>query len=181
MFQTAFEVDGSQSGNVDFTMGTRFTFMDVAGFRSEWRTDVLLGNTYGIQTELFRPFRAESRWFFAPHADASDTAFQIYAKNDPLADYRIYRTNIGLDLGYTFGRFSELRVGYEIGSLNNQLRLGSPEIPVVQGPRRPDPHALPARPHRRSRHSPPRFQRRNKFPLVRSKPRRQERFFLPWT
>ncbi len=133
MFQTAFEVDGSQSGNVDFTMGTRFTFMDVAGFRSEWRTDVLLGNTYGIQTELFRPFRAESRWFFAPHADASDTTFQIYAKNDPRADYRIYRINIGGDVGYSFGRFSELRVGYEIGSLNTKLRLGSPEIPSVQG------------------------------------------------
>jgi NTE family protein len=133
MFQSAFEVDGSQSGNVDFTMGTRFTFMDVAGFRSEWRTDLLLGNTYGIQTELFRPFRAESRWFFAPHADASDTAFPIYAKNDPLADYRIYRINVGGDVGYSFGRFSELRVGYQIGSLNTKLRLGSPVIPSVEG------------------------------------------------
>jgi len=133
MFQTAFEVDGSQSGNVDFTMGTRFTFMDVAGFRSEWRTDLLIGNTYGIQTELFRPFRAESRWFFAPHADASDTTFPIYAKNDPLADYRIYRINIGGDVGYSLGRFSELRVGYQVGSLNTKLRLGSPEIPSVEG------------------------------------------------
>ncbi len=133
MFQTAFEVDGSQSGNVDFTMGTRFTFMDVAGFRSEWRTDALLGNTYGIQTELFRPFRAESRWFFAPHADASDTTFQIYAKNDPLADYRIYRTNIGGDVGYSFGRFGELRVGYAVGSLNTKLRLGAAVIPSVEG------------------------------------------------
>jgi NTE family protein len=133
MFQTAFEVDGSQSGNVDYTAGARFTFMDVAGFRSEWRTDLLLGNTYGIQTELYRPFRAESRWFFAPHADASDTTFQIYAKNDPLADYRIYRVNVGGDLGYSFGRFSELRVGYEVGSLNNKLRLGTPQIPSVEG------------------------------------------------
>jgi len=133
MFQPAFEVDGSQGGNVDFTMGTRFTFMDVAGFRSEWRTDLLLGNTYGIQTELYRPFRAESRWFFAPHADASDTTFPIYAKNDPLADYRIYRINIGGDLGYSFGRSSELRVGYEVGSLNTKLRLGAPEIPSVAG------------------------------------------------
>jgi len=133
MFQPAFEVDGSQAGNVDFTMGTRLTLMDVAGYRSEWRTDVLFGNTYGVQTELYRPFTSESRWFFAPHADASDTAFAIYAKNDPLADYRIYRTNIGGDLGYGFGRFSEVRVGYEIGSLNTQLRLGTPQIPVVEG------------------------------------------------
>jgi NTE family protein len=133
MLQPALELDGSQSGNVDFTLGTRLTFMDVAGFRSEWRTDVLLGNTYGMQTELYRPFTAESRWFFAPHADASDTTFQIYAKNDPLADYRIYRTGIGGDLGYSFGRFSELRVGYEVGSLNNKLRLGTPQIPAVAG------------------------------------------------
>ncbi len=133
MFQPAFEVDGSQSGNVDFTMGTRFTFMDVAGYRSEWRTDLLVGNTYGIQTELYRPFTAQSRWFFAPHADASDTAFPIYAKNDPLADYRIYRINIGSDLGYGFGRFSELRFGYEVGSLNTKLRLGTPQIPAVAG------------------------------------------------
>jgi len=133
MFQPAFEVDGSQAGNVDFTMGTRFTLMDIAGYRSEWRTDVLVGNTYGVQTELYRPFTSESRWFFAPHADASDTAFPIYAKNDPQADYRIYRANIGGDLGYGFGRFSEVRVGYEIGSLNTQLRLGTPQIPVVEG------------------------------------------------
>ncbi|HYL86020.1 MAG TPA: patatin-like phospholipase family protein [Candidatus Angelobacter sp.] len=133
MFQLGFEVDGSQSGNVDYTAGARFTFMDVAGFRSEWRTDMLLGNTYGFQTELYRPFTAESKWFFAPHGDASDTTFQIYAKNDPLADYRIYRTNIGGDLGYGFGRFSELRVGYEVGSLNIKLRLGQPEIPAVKG------------------------------------------------
>jgi NTE family protein len=133
MFQTAFEMDGSQSGNVDITTGTRFTLMDVAGYRSEWRTDLLLGNTYGIQMELYRPFTAESPWFFAPHADASDTTFQIYAKNDPLADYRIYRINVGGDLGYTFGRYSELRVGYEVGSLNTKLRLGTPQIPAVEG------------------------------------------------
>ena len=132
-FQPAFEVDGSQAGNVDFTTGTRFTFIDVAGFRSEWRTDLLLGNTYGIQTELYRPFTADSHWFFAPHGDASDTTFQIYAKNDPLADYRIYRINIGADIGYSFGRFSELRVGYQVGSLNTKLRLGTPQIPAVEG------------------------------------------------
>src|SRR5256884_4005421 len=86
-----------------------------------------------VQTELYRPFSPESRWFFAPRADASDTTFQIYAKNDPLADYRIYRINIGGDLGYSFGRFSELRVGYEVGSLNTKLRLGTPEIPAVEG------------------------------------------------
>jgi NTE family protein len=131
--QPAFEVDGSEAGDIGFTLGTRLTLVDVAGFRSEWRTDFLFGNTYGVSSELYRPFRGESKWFFAPHADASDTTFQIYAKNDPLADYRFYRMNIGGDVGYGFSRFSEVRVGYEIGSLSTKLRLGTAQIPEVDG------------------------------------------------
>jgi NTE family protein len=131
--QPAFEVDGSEAGDIEFRLGTRLTLMDVAGFRSEWRTDFLFGNTYGVASELYRPFRAESKWFVAPHASASDTTFQIYAKNDPLADYRFYRTSIGTDLGYGFSRFSEVRVGYEVGTLSTQLRLGTLEIPAVDG------------------------------------------------
>ena len=131
--QPAFEIDGSEAGDIEFTLGTRLTLMDVAGFRSEWRTDFLFGNTYGVASELYRPFRAESKWFIAPHASASDTTFQIYAKNDPLADYRFYRTSIGTDLGYGFSRFSEVRVGYEVGTLNTKLRLGTLEIPAVDG------------------------------------------------
>jgi NTE family protein len=131
--QTAFEVDGSEAGDIEYTLGTRLTMVDVAGFRSEWRTDFLFGNTYGVSSELYRPFRAESKWFLAPHADASDTTFQIYAKNDPLADYRFYRENIGADLGYGFSRFSEVRVGYEVGELSTKLRLGTLQIPAVSG------------------------------------------------
>jgi len=131
--QPAFEVDGSEAGDIEFTLGTRLTLMDVAGFRSEWRTDFLFGNTYGVASELYRPFRAESKWFVAPHASASDTTFQIYAENDPLADYRFYRTSIGTDLGYGFSRFSEVRVGYEVGTLSTKLRLGTAEIPAVDG------------------------------------------------
>ncbi len=39
MIQPAFQVDGGESSNVNFTLGARLTFMDVAGYRSEWRTD----------------------------------------------------------------------------------------------------------------------------------------------
>jgi len=131
--QPAFEVDGSESGDVNFTLGTRLSFLDVAGFRSEWRTDFLFGSTYGVQSELYKPFNAVSKWFFAPRADASDTAFKIFSKNDPVADYRIYRAAIGADLGYGFSRYSEIRAGYEVGYANAQLRLGQQAFSSVSG------------------------------------------------
>ena len=66
-----FLIDGTQNDNVTFTMESRLTFMDVAGYRSEWRTDLRVGETYGIHSELYRPFAPFARWFFAPIADAS--------------------------------------------------------------------------------------------------------------
>ena len=131
--QLGFEMDGSESDNPNFTLASRLTFMDIAGSRSEWRTDVLFGNTYGVASELYRPFTASSKWFFAPHGDAGDTVFYVYRKSDPLADYRVARANIGSDLGYGFGRFAEVKAGYEVGYLDTRLRLGTPQFPSVEG------------------------------------------------
>ena len=131
--QLGFEVDGAESNDVDFTLATRLTFLDVAGYRSEWRTDFIFGNTYGIQSELYRPFSPSSKWFFSPHAGASSSAFKIYRKSDPLAEYRINRAVIGGDIGYGFSRFSEIRFGYEVGNLDARLRLGTPEFSSLGG------------------------------------------------
>jgi NTE family protein len=131
--QPRVQVDGGQSENVNFTAASRLTFLDVAGFRSEWRTDFQFGATYGVASELYRPLTGTSKWFVAPHAQASDRAFRTYVRNDPVSEYRVDHASIGLDLGYGFGRFSELRVGYEIGYLDTQLRLGTPQFASVSG------------------------------------------------
>ncbi|HJZ52009.1 MAG TPA: patatin-like phospholipase family protein [Candidatus Acidoferrales bacterium] len=123
-----FSIDGSESDDVTFTQLARLTFMDVAGYRSEWRTDLQFGNTYGVESELYRPFNATTKWFFAPRGDATDTALKIFHKGNPLADYRILRADIGMDIGYTLSRFTEIRVGYEVGDYDAKLRLGTPEF-----------------------------------------------------
>ena len=131
--QLGFEVDGSESGDVNFTQAARLTFQDKFGYRSEWRTDVRFGNTYGVDSELYRPLTSTSRWFVAPRVSASDTNFKIYRMNDPLAIYRIDKASAGLDFGFGFSRFAEVRVGYETGTYNAKLRLGAPEFPALSG------------------------------------------------
>lgn len=126
-------VDGTQTDDPTFTLGARLTFMDVAGYRSEWRTDVLVGQTYGVASELYRPFQPLGRWFFAPFASASQSTFLLYGKFDPKSDYRIDRVLGGIDLGYGFSRFSELRVGYGVGYDDYTLRLGAPDLGTYSG------------------------------------------------
>jgi NTE family protein len=133
VLQFAFEVDGSESADVTFTQALRLTMMDVAGYRSEWRTDALFGNTYGISSELYKPFTAASKWFLAPHASASSTQFKIYQRSDPLVIYGRKDASIGADIGYGFNRFSEIRFGYEVGDLDAHVRLGQPQFPSISG------------------------------------------------
>jgi NTE family protein len=126
-------IDGTQTDDVTFTAGARLTFMDVAGFRSEWRTDLQFGQTYGIATDLYRPFLPLGKWFFDPFLNARQTTFLVYKKSNPQADYRIDHVLAGMDLGYGISRFSEIRAGYGIGYTNEDLRLGTPDFASTSG------------------------------------------------
>jgi len=126
-------IDGTQTDDVTFTAGARLTFMDVAGFRSEWRTDFQFGQTYGIASDLYRPFQPLGKWFFDPFVKADQYTFLVYKKSDPRADYRMDNVLGGMDLGYGFSRFSELRVGYGIGYDDETLRLGTPDFTSNSG------------------------------------------------
>jgi len=60
LLQLGFGIDGSESDDVTYTQLARITFMDVWGYRSEWRTDLQFGNTYGMETELSSPSRPQA-------------------------------------------------------------------------------------------------------------------------
>jgi len=133
MLQPGFEVDGTDVGSIAFTLGARLTVMDVGGYRSEWRTDVLFGSVYGIRSEYYRPWTASSKWFLAPDVDARSSSLRVDAKAGPLAEYRLRSASAGVDMGYGFSRFLQARLGYEVGYLNQRLRLGAPELGEVAG------------------------------------------------
>jgi NTE family protein len=131
--QPVVQINGSEPQDVEFTMGARITAMDVWGYRSEWRTDLAFGGTYGIHSELYRPFKPLGKWFFSPFAEASQTDFKIYQKSDPRAIYKLDNVLGGMDIGYGISRFSEVRAGYGIGYADYTLRLGTPDFTSSSG------------------------------------------------
>jgi len=126
-------IDGSDYKNVLFQVGGRITFMDVGGFGSEWRNDLVAGSEYGWKTEFFHPFNAFTRWFVAAHGTADSSPFYVYQRNKLLGEYRDRVGSGGLDVGYTFGRTSEMRVGYETGYQKISEDIGVPVAPAMRG------------------------------------------------
>ena len=128
-----FLVDGSELANVRWTTNARITALDVGGFRSEWRTDISAGSTWGLSTEYYRPVSAASKWFVAPRLFATNIPFDLYDRSAQIAQYRIGRYGGGADLGFAIDRFSEIRLGYEAGYFTSSLSIGSPVLPTPDG------------------------------------------------
>ena len=129
----AFVIDGSDYKNVLFEVGGRVTFLDFGGFGSEWRNDFIAGSEYGLKTEYFHPFTAETGWFVVAHGTADSSPFFVYQRDKLEGDYRNRLMGAGLDLGYTFGRGAEIRVGYEAGYQKINEDIGNPVAPEVHG------------------------------------------------
>jgi NTE family protein len=128
-----FLIDGSDVSNVRFSVNARITALDVGGYRSELRTDVSFGSAWVLASEYFKVLSPTSNWFIAPRAYATSSPFDLYDRSERLAEYRIREAGAGADFGYSFDRFSQLRMGYEFGHRDASLRVGGPVLPTPAG------------------------------------------------
>ena len=127
-------IDGSNYNNVLFSIGARFTFIDFGSYRSELRSDAIMGSQYLADTEYYHPFTPTSNWFVAPRGSANSAQQYVYNDNTWLATYRIRQVLGGLDVGYGFGTTGELRFGYEGGYERLSPQIGNSSVlPTVTG------------------------------------------------
>ncbi|WP_353064482.1 patatin-like phospholipase family protein [Tunturibacter psychrotolerans] len=127
-------IDGSDYNNVLFSIGARVTFLDFGSYRSELRTDVVVGSQYLLDTEYYHPYTPSSNWFIAPRAGLNSQQLNVYSGNTLQASYRLREFLGGIDTGYAFGRTGELRLGYEGGYQKIYPEIGNvPTLPTTSG------------------------------------------------
>lgn len=126
-------IDGSNYNNAQFNLGARITFLDLGGFRSELRNDIILFSDYGLHSEYFHPLNPASYWFVAPRGGVDSNPIYLYRENSEIATYRLRDASGGVDLGRIYGRASEIRVGYEGGWQKYSLEAGNRVLPTFSG------------------------------------------------
>jgi NTE family protein len=127
-------IDGSDYNNVLFSMGARFTFLDFGSYRSELRSDAIIGSQYLIDSEYYHPFTPTTNWFVAPRGSANSTQQYVYNGDTQIATYRNRQILGGMDLGYGFGTTGELRLGVEGGFEKLSPQIGNSSVlPTVSG------------------------------------------------
>ena len=122
----------SNISNVKFSIGSRFTMFDVGTHGSELRLDAIIGSDDLIAGEYYRPLDGKN-FFVAPRAYFWATSVDLFQDGDRVAEYRERKVGTGIDLGYTFNRKSQFRLGYEVAHDQARVQIGDPLLPKIGG------------------------------------------------
>lgn len=125
-------LDSGQDGNASFTAAARITAFEVPTPNSEWRTDASAGRVNAVGSEYYQ-YAGSSGFFIAPRGFASQENQLVVERGERLADYKLTRAGGGFDVGFNFGRRSEIRTGIELSSVRGEVQIGDPVLPEVRG------------------------------------------------
>ena len=115
------------------------TYFNVIGnYRRSWlnrlggelRNDFSLGQTTGLRSELYQPVWLGHGLFIAPILAIGQTSENLFVGNQPVATYRIQSYGGEFDIGWTFGRYGELRLGVERADLHYDPSIAIPLFPA---------------------------------------------------
>lgn len=126
------ELNNVDSTNFAFNLSTRVLQYGLLGTRSETRFDVVLGTEQRVAVELVRPLFG-SPVFVAPRAYFDRRGRNLYVDDIFAAEYRIKRTGAGVDMGMDFGRWAELRAGFDTAAVRGRRHIGLPGLPEADG------------------------------------------------
>jgi NTE family protein len=126
------ELNNVDSSSFAVNLAGRVTAYDWVGLGSEVRLDGVLGTRQGLGFEIWRPL-GRSPIFVAPRAYFTRNPRNGYLDERLVAEYRFKRAGGGLDLGINAGRHAEIRLGVDAADVRGRIRIGSPELPEVNG------------------------------------------------
>ena len=120
----------------DFQLTTNFGVTalvdatELNGLGGEWKTTVTVGNPIDLKTRFYQPLTYRSHLFLSPYGGWKQELAQVYDENQvALGTYQVSRAVVGMDAGYDFGTWGELRVGYARAWGQGRRKVGDPAFP----------------------------------------------------
>jgi NTE family protein len=122
----SFLLMASPEEGLKFGAGARVTFLDFGGPASELRSDLSIGVYNRLSLEYLYRING-GKWFVAPRVGYEETEQPVYDGSRRISEFTNRRVGGGIDLGYAFGRFQELRVGWTL-SRERLLVAAGPDL-----------------------------------------------------
>src|SRR5262245_46493702 len=102
----------------DFQLVTQFdvvALVDATELNSlggQWKTLVKVGDPLELGTRFYQPVSYHGNLFLSPFAAWRQELADVFVDDVDVGTYQVSRGAVGFDVGYDFGTWGELRVGY---------------------------------------------------------------------
>jgi NTE family protein len=116
------------AGNSTYNAAARFIQSEITKAGGEWVSDLQVGETSRIASELWLPFSQTSPYFVVPHAQLEAQDIYVFQNQRRTAEYRVRTTEFGMDFGRDFSNWGELRAGLVRDVGNSSLLIGTPTL-----------------------------------------------------
>jgi NTE family protein len=128
----AVDLHNIDSNAFSLNLRMRVAVYDTPLPNSELRFDAGIGTDQLAGIELYK-LVGRRGLFVAPRAYFNRYGVNGYQDGEFVAEYRLKRTGAGIDVGYTTGLRSEVRLGYDASDVRLRLRVGRPTLPEASG------------------------------------------------
>jgi len=102
---------------------------------AEWKTEIQLGGLRLARTGFYQPLSFDKGWFVEPSAQWRRRDITLFVDGESVAELDVQVTSGRLDLGYTFGRYGEARLGLTFDTITARRQSGfvPPDIGDISG------------------------------------------------
>ncbi len=94
------QISDDFEGRNSYQLGVEYTMTGLNRWGGEWRTRAEIGRLTGLRTEFFQPYGDRGQYFAFPYLEYRSFDQGIRAADTLLADYRVRRSAVGIDLGW---------------------------------------------------------------------------------
>ncbi|MBK5530678.1 patatin-like phospholipase family protein [Pseudomonas sp. TH06] len=116
-------------GDSAFNLGASYRINGINRLGAEWLTRAQIGDKQELYTEFYQPLDVGSRYFIAPSVVFEAQNVDAVLDNDPIAQYRVERYGMALNVGRQIGNNGEVRFGVGEAWGKADVRIGDQDLP----------------------------------------------------
>jgi NTE family protein len=128
-FGAGFATDGQGDSSFIARARHKRTWLNALG--AQWVNEIAVGSAWGIASELYQPLAPSQAPFASAYGEFGVRPADLFYQGDKIAEYDVTAGRAGLDLGYAFGNWGELRLGGQYSHYRADPSIALPDSPVA--------------------------------------------------
>jgi len=125
-FGLALESDLEGDSSFNLVVGHKRTWLNRWG--AEWINEFSVGRTRAWSTEFYQPIGLRPGPFVSVYGQLKAEPFDFYFEDRRVAEYDVDTRLAGVDLGWAFGRYAEVRLGMRYEDLRARPSTSTPDF-----------------------------------------------------